>query len=288
MLARIACLALPLLFAAHAAARPAPPVPKRYDLRGPALKKGLVLVVSTTSEMKDADADTVSGEGVVNRSKASGKLARELKYELLAVEGRVATRQRLTFNKATLTSTMNGVEGKVPLGVDGKAFLCEQRAGGKWKVKLDKGSGDHMTDSLEKVLTPWAPGDDWVPAERVAVGATWWRGSKALQDSFSEWGRLKDAKGRLRGKLRAVQKYRGEPCAVIDVELTIKGRTQVPGLLPMDVDVTSKVTIYRSLETGINLKAALESRFVQTTDEGALKQATGTQKTEILTTVKGR
>src|SRR5262245_27482939 len=78
------------LTASLAIPRPPVPPPKGYDLRGPALAKGLKLTVKRTATMKDGDMDVDAGAGKMNW-KVSSTDTSEKEVELVAAEGRQPT-----------------------------------------------------------------------------------------------------------------------------------------------------------------------------------------------------
>jgi hypothetical protein len=283
MPARIAGLAVPLLLAGALLARPPLPEAKGHDLRGPALKKGLVLTVKATSSIKDADLELTGPDDVI-KTKTSTTQSRELKHELLAVEGRTTTKQRVTVVKMKQTSTVMGTEIEVPTPLAGHAFVCA-KVNGEWKVKPEKAGAD--LPGSEDAMLPWLAEDDLYPARRVKVGESWAVGAKAMQKYYGEWARMTDVTGKMKGKLRAVEKFQGERCAVVDFEARVKGKLKA-GATVMSYEATSRITVYRSLSSGINLKKTSEVSRATSYGEPTPIKMKGKEKVEMVATVKAR
>lgn len=288
MFPRFAALSLPLVLATSLLARPPLPEAKGHDLRGPALKKGLVLTVKTTSAAKDMESEFVGPDGAKTVIRTGTRHDREMKYEVLAVAGRALAKQRITYVKGKLASSLEGKEvTDLPLPQVGKVFISEY-AKGRWTTRAERPEAKDDPDGLRieaATICPWTTEDELYPARRVKVGETWEVGAKALQTVFADSAQLTEVTGKMKGKLRAVEKYQGELCAVIDFDLKIKGKVKA-GDSEMNVDTTSKIIAYRSLVSGITLKMTGESTMNTTMGEPLKMTIKGKEKTVMLTTVK--
>lgn len=283
---RLAALTLLLPLTTAALARPPVPATKGHDLRGPALKTGLVLTVKTTSVTRDAEVAIANPDGTATKSKVTTKMTHEMRYELLAVEGRTATKQRVTFVSMKSTSGIGGQEVEVPTPAVNKVFLCE-KSGGAWKVTVEKGKDDGIK-ALPEAVMPWTPGDDLYPEHRVKVGDSWQVGQKAVEAAFAASAQMTGVKGTVKGRLRALEKHAGELCAVVDFDITIKGEVKTAGATPMTTSSTAKITAYRSLASGITLKTTSVADSTTSFGAGAAITVKGKEKSEAVTTVKGR
>jgi len=284
MFARTAGLALLLCTAAFA--RPPLPETKGHDLRGPALKKGLVLTIKTTTSLKDSEVELTGPDGSVTKTKTSNSQTTEYKCEVLAVEGRAVTKQRVTFIKMKSSISVDGKEMDVPIPAEETPYLCE-KVKGEWKVKPEKGEAGETVKTMAGAVPPWTTEDELYPARRVKVGESWEVGAKALQAAFGESARMTDVTGKMKGKLRAVEKYQGELCAIVEFDARIKGKVKTAGQTAA-LASTSKLTVYRSLASGITLKSISNGDMASSFGGPAAIKVKGKEKRESVTTVKRR
>jgi hypothetical protein len=280
------------LLAPLAVPRPPVPAPKGYDLRGPALEKGLKLTLKRSSTMKDGDLEMDAG-GAKRAFKVTSVETTEKEVELLAVEGRQPTRlsTRVVKGENKLTYTGPGAPPEVknanPLaGLTVRSDL-EKDAKGKraWKHALDKGEVTDEQRPFFDRLGAWSPEDGFFPARKVRAGESWDVGTKDLTTFAGGGPKMKGFSAKGRGKLRGVERYDGETCAVVEITLTLKG-TEETGGLSLAFESTAKVTVYRSLRRGINLKTTTESTTKATSDKVKIRLS-GKEQTVTTATVKG-
>lgn len=288
MYPRRACLSLLAVALAAAAAWPRPPLPpaKGYDLRGPALPKNLKLTIKTTASMKDGQLSLDIGNNPISY-KVSYTGGSEKVAEMLAVTGRQPTHIRTRVVRDSQTAEYAGANA--PPSVTTPSPLLGQTvesklADKKWKhaVTAEKVS-DEMTAALGR-FAPWSPEDGLFPARKVRVGDSWDVDTKDLVTFAGGGVKLKGFTGKGKAKFRAVERCQGEPCAVVDYDLTTKG-TQQESNVTMTLASTIKLTVYRSLRHGVTLKSVAEADIKATSEQFKLSM-TGTQKTETLTTIK--
>jgi len=283
---------LALLAAAVAAPlavpRPPVPAPKGYDLRGPALDKGLKLTIKRSSTMKDGDMEVDAPTGKLS-FKVSSSETTEKEVELVAAEGRQPTRLSTRFVKGEQKATYTGqgappeVKQANPLVGQTVRSVLEKDAKGKraWKHELAKGElSDEQRPYFDR-FGAWSPEDGFFPARKVRVGETWEIGANDLKTFPGGGAKMKGFSAKGQGKLRAVERYGGEMCAVVEITLTVKG-TQQNGGLALSIESTSKMTVYRSLRRGINLKTTGETTAKATGDKPKL---TLSGKEQMVTTV---
>jgi hypothetical protein len=280
------------LIAPAAVPRPPIPAPKGYDLRGPALEKGLKLTVKRSAAMKDGDMELDAPDGK-RTFKISTVESAEKEVEVVAVEGRQPTRltTRVVKGDQKLTYTGQGAppEHKQanPLAGHTVNSALEKDAKGKraWKHTLTKGEATDEQKPYFERFGAWSPEDGFFPARKVRAGDTWDVGAKDLTTFPGGGPKLKRFTAKGRGKLRGVERYAGETCAVVEVTLTFKG-TEVTGGLELAVETTAKLTMYRSLRRGITLKTTAESTTKATCDKPKMTLS-GKEQTVTTVTVKG-
>jgi hypothetical protein len=287
---------LALLAAAVAAPlavpRPPVPAPKGYDLRGPALDKGLKFTLKRSSTMKDGDMEVDAPTGKLI-FKVSSSETSEKEVELVAVEGRQPTRlnTKVVKGEQKVNYTGQGAPPEVkqanPLAGLTVRSALEKDAKGKraWKHTLDKGEPTAEQKPFFERFAAWSPEDGFFPARKVRAGETWEIGTNDLRTFPGGGAKMKGFSAKGRGKLRGVERYDGEMCAVVEITLTAKGTQEHTGLA-LTVESTAKMTVYRSLRCGINLKTIAETNAKATSDKPKLT-LTGKEKTVTTVAVKG-
>lgn len=285
---RRACLSLLALALAAAAAWPRPPLPppKGHDLRGPAIPKGLVLTIKTTATMKDGELSLDPGTGKMS-FKVSFTGSSEKVAELLAVTARQPTHVRTKVVNDLQKAEYAG-QGAPPTVATPSPLIDQvvesKLVEKKWQhVLANEKSTDEIKSALGK-FGPWSPEDGLFPPRKVRVGDSWDVDTKDLVTFAGGGAKVKGFTGKGKGKLRAIERYRGEPCAVVEYTLTTKG-TQHDGPMALTVASTIKLTVYRSLRLGITLRSVAEADIKASGDQFKVSM-TGVQKTETVTTVK--
>jgi hypothetical protein len=224
-----------------------------------------------------------SGRG--EKRKLTTARAEELEVDLTAAEGRQPTRVKTRVVKAETRQSYPDRPWPPEWHVhrlSGRTVVSQLGKGG-WTSALEKGEADDNMKFTLSLFRPWSPEDGLFPARTVSVGATWDIDPKALTsfpcafvsprpDSFTLKGK---------GKFRAVEKHQGQPCAVVEYNLTLKGKEKGGRAWA----ATLKLTVYRSLRDGVNLKTVCDSDLRAADAEPGFKMS-GKQKLETVVTVK--
>lgn len=283
MLPRPVSLALlaVMLAAPLAVSRPPLPAAKGHDLRGPALEQGLQLTVKTTISCKDLPLE--SGE---RKQKLSISRTEELEVVFVAIKGRQPTQLRTKVAKDEARQSYPDRPFPPELHVyrlAGHTVASRLEKGG-WVNTLEKGEADiHMQFSLS-LFSPWSPDDGLFPVRPVPVGATWDVDPKGLTYFFGAY--MSPTPGGFtvkgKGKLRAVEKYQGQPCAVVDFDLALTGKEKNGRAW----SATLKRTVSRSLKVGVNLKTVCDSEWQVSGGGKSHFKMSGKQKQQTVVTVK--
>ncbi len=139
-----------------------------------------------------------------------------------------------------------------------------------WKHTLeDTTPSDKQKKELKDYEDPESD-DELYPAEKVKVGHEWNIEAKALKRVLGS--KMTDAKGSGKGKFVRIEKLDGEPCAVIEMEVDIKGKIKQD-----DEDLTAelkgKIIAFRSIADAIDLKFTIDgsARYEGDSEEDGMK-----------------
>jgi hypothetical protein len=220
-----------------------------HDLRNRKLAAGTVLLVKEVSRMSDGVMEIDAGGP--EKRKMNVSTAKEQRVELLAVEGnRRVTKQRVTWVKFSQKMDDGAVsDQKNPLG--GRTMVFELKKGG-WESKGPEEGGPLAG------LTAWSADDVLFPARRVKPGDTWDVPEKELKAHFKEVMKADLDVAAAKGRFKAVEVVGGESCAVVEVELRIKGKMEMNGS-SVTIDSAGKMILWRSLRTGLNVRATTDA-----------------------------
>ena len=224
------------------------------DLRGPAPKKGEVLVSKSVFKIKNADVK-LNAAGMKIEVKQSLTATEEDEVKVLAVEGRQATKvqTKVTIEKTESITSLGGndMEDKKDGDLQGEVIISERSKDGKWKHSLvDTKPTEKQKKELDKRVGPENE-DDLYPEGKVKVGHTWTVDASALQRVFG--GSITDLKGKLKMKFVKIEDVNGEACAVIEAVGVIKGiAKEDEGTLDVELDMVG--TTWRSVKTGVDVK----------------------------------
>lgn len=232
-----------------------------FDLRGPAPTKGQVFVSKGTLKIKDADT-TMKLEGQTVNLKINLVVSSEEEAKVLAVDGRLVTKCQTKIIKEStdVTANIGGSEQKQvePAALE-KETVISERDGTKWKHSLvDNKPNEKQKKELDS-RNGIENDDDLYPKEKVKVGHTWKVDAAALTkllgNSFS------DVKGKLDQKFVKVEKVDGDECAVVESAGSLTAKMKDDGEPTVDVEMDLKVTTYKSLKTGVNVKEKFEGKI---------------------------
>ncbi len=227
-----------------------------YDLRGPAPVKGQVFASKMKMNIKNADA-TLKVAGQALKMKMSMVVTGEEEQKVLAVDGRNVTkcRSEIIKERADVTADLGGMpmSKTESTELEGKVVISERVGDGKWKHSLVDAK---PTEKQKKELDSRngiENEDDLYPAGKVKVGHAWTVDAKALVKLFGN--SFTDIKGELKQKFVRVEAVDGEECAVVESVGTVKGKMKdEDGEPTLDVEMDLKVTAWRSVKTGVELK----------------------------------
>lgn len=225
-----------------------------YDLRGPAPKKGQVVVSKTVFKITDADV-RLKAAGTDLEAKQTMTATTDEEVTTLAVDGRQATkvRTRVLRDSAETVTNLGGDDtpDTKPGELDGEVIVSERTGPAKWKHSLvDTKPSDKQKKELDRRVGP-ENDDDLYPAGKVRVGHAWEVDAAALQKLFG--GSVQELTGKVEAKFARVEEVGGEPCAVVETAGAVKGvMKDEDGDLAVEMDMTA--TTWRSLKTGLDVK----------------------------------
>jgi hypothetical protein len=234
-----------------------------YDLRGPAPKKGQVFVSKTKLKIKDADT-TLKVAGQTLEMKMTMDMTNEEEQKVLAVDGRLVTKSqcKITKDQADITANLGGMPMKInhKAELEGETVISERIGENKWKHSLvDTKPTDKQRKELDN-RNGIENEDDLYPEGKVKVGHTWKVEAKALTKLFGN--SFTDIKGELTQKFLKVEDVDNDACAVIESTGTIKGKMKDDDGKPsVDVEMELKVTTWRSIKTGVEVKGKFDGKI---------------------------
>lgn len=232
-----------------------------YDLRGPAPQKGQVYVSKTVMRVKNADV-TVKAAGQTLNIKQTMTMNGDEEEKVLAVEGRQVTKSQAKVIKDEVKTVAEfggqKQEDTKKNELQGEVIISERTGDGKWKHSLvDNKPTDEQKKELDKRLGP-ENDDDLYPAEKVKVGHTWTVDAAAMKKFFGN--SFTDIQGKISQKFVRVEDLNGESCAVIESSGPIKAKMNDEDA-KMSVEVELKSTSWRSLKTGLDVKATYAGKI---------------------------
>ncbi len=230
-----------------------------YDLRGPAPKKGQVIINQSKVTIRNADA-TIKVMGQEVPMKLDMVMTGEEEAKVLATQGREVTKcqTKIILEQADITPTIGGqkMDSHTEHGALEKEIIISERDGKKWKHSL---LDTKPTTKQKKELdnrNGIETDDELYPKEKVKVGHAWSVDgsalSKLLGNSFT------DVKGKVAQKFVKVEELNGEKVAVIESKGKISGKMKEDGEPTMDMEMDLKITTWRSLKTGLAVKEKYE------------------------------
>ncbi len=232
-----------------------------YDLRGPAPEKGQVFVTKGTFKIRDADTTMkLAGQSVDLKITLNSTSEEEAK--VLAVDGRNVTKCQIKIveEKTDVTANLGGQDmSHTEPGALEKEIIISERDGKNWKHSLvDTKPTEKQTKELDG-RNGIENDDDLYPEEKVKVGHTWQVDGGALVKMLGS--SFTDVKGKLDQKFVKIEKVGDEECAVIQSAGKITGKMKDEGEPTIDVKMDLKITTYRSLKTGVNVKESFSGKI---------------------------
>jgi hypothetical protein len=260
----------------------APVATDGHDLRGPKLAAGTVLLIKETGRLTDGVLELDLGGGTTKRTKMEYTTAKERRVELQAVEGRQVTKQRVEWARFDQTIRVDGGEVEKTNQLAGRAVVSERKKGA-WSSSVEAPKADDPANLLAGFY-PWSADDLFFPARGVKVGDSWDVPEKELKDHYKEVLKTDLSSARAKVTFKALETVGGEPCAVVEIALKIKGTTDTDGVA-MGVEATSKLTTRRSLRTGLNVRVKMESEVTTTLGGSLTGKMTARESSEHTLTV---
>jgi len=226
-----------------------------YDVRGPALKPGFSFRASSEGTAKGMQVSYRSEGMLLHEMKIDVEPKREVEVTIEAADDRKITklRSRVINDERTFT-TMRGDEEHIDLKVDalvGRIVVSEQGKTG-WTHRLAEGKPTEAeAESLKDHPSPH--GEDYMPKERVKIGATWKVPPELVARLYAGENDLK-AKGDVTSKLVEVRPHEGEMCAVIRTDGSVRGTFKREGK-EASFELDYEDTEFRSLRHHVALKS---------------------------------
>lgn len=236
---------------------PARAADETFDLRGPAPKKGMAFVSTSTFTMKNADV-TVGIGGLNLEGKMDMTAVSEKEEEILGTAGRDITKLRTRVVKDEV-KRKTVINGETENATDTKELAGEivfsEKTKDGWKHVLED---TKPTEKQEKALQDFdnpENEDELYPAEKVKVGASWDIKVEALKKIIGP--KATDVKGKARSKLLRVEDYDGDQCAIIETELDLSATTKEDGN-DVKVSMKGKIVSTRSIKDGLDRKYTMD------------------------------
>lgn len=236
---------------------------KTYDLRGPAPVKGQVYISKMKLRITDADT-TLKVMGQSISVKVTMDMIGEEEEKVLAVDGRNVAKSQSKINKdhSDVTTTAGGqtMTETQANALEGEVVISERIGEGKWKNSLV----DAKPTEKQKIELDNRNGiendDELYPAEKVKAGHAWTVEAKALTKLLGN--AFSDVKGEMKQKFLRVEEYSGEECAVIESSGVVKAKMKDDEGQPnLNVEMDLKVTSWRSIKGGFDLKEKIEGKI---------------------------
>lgn len=245
------------LLAGALSAAPAAAADEAYDLRGPAPKKGMAFVSTSTFTMKNADV-TLSFGGAKLEGKMDMTHVTETEEAILGAEGRDVTRLRTrvlkdeTKTRLTIGGMSEDKTEKQELA--GEIVFSEKTKDGWKHILEDTKPSEKQAKALKNFDNPENE-DDLYPAQKVKVGHVW----DIKADAFKKilGSKARDVTGKGKSKFVRVEEFGGETCAVIETDLDLKA-TVTEDDNDVKVEMKGKVVNIRSIKDGLDRKYTIE------------------------------
>ncbi len=228
-----------------------------YDLRGPAPEKGQVFVSKSTLKIKDADT-TIKVAGQAIDIKMTLLVTSEEEAKVLEVKGRDVTKCQTKVIKEQADVTANDMTHNEPTALE-KETIISERDGKKWKHALvDTKPSDKQKKELDN-RNGIENDDDMYPQEKVKVGHKWSVDAAALNKLLGN--SFTDIKGKVHQSFTKIEDLDDEKVAVIESTAKITGKMKDDGEPTLDVEMEMKITTWRSVKTGLNVKEKFEGKI---------------------------
>ena len=141
-----------------------------------------------------------------------------------------------------------------------------QKAGSNWAFQLAKGKPDvDQSIALTELASNYAPA--LYPTRQLHIGESWEVGAAAVKRWLGH--DLIRTEGTARLTFRGLSIFDGEQCAVIDASIDAVGQLEDPDGNMLELSIGLEGTIYRSLESYLDLAGTMEGLMVL---EGELEQ----------------
>lgn len=186
-------------------------------------------------------------EGMKLDGSMSQKQKSKIKYEYISADSVYCT---VIYDSTFENSNMGGEVDNKALGspLEGLKVL-KTKTGDTWTFVEDAKLTNDQKDALADLdANSTETNNEFYTDKEVKVGDTWDVKADAFKDFLGDGASA--VKGDIKMALKDIVEYEGQPCAV--VEGTVKIGGDVEGQMNMNLD--TKVTLYRSLQTFKDLK----------------------------------
>jgi hypothetical protein len=225
-----------------------------YDLRGPASVKGQIISLSAKTNYKNAVRTMRVGDRAIE-DRFNDVTTKEKETEVLAVDNGVATKVRIKIAKdvseetrskgkrMARTTRQNRLDGQILFG---------ELVKGEWKYSLDDAAPTPEQKRALKEYQPFRGEDELMPSGKVKVGHEW----KLTSEQFKRFlgNQFNDINATGKAKFLRVEKDGDDSIAIVELEFELSGKGEEEGL-KMEMKMTGKHTVHRSLKTGYDIKA---------------------------------
>jgi hypothetical protein len=231
-----------------------------YNLRGPAPKKGDIIVYETKETDKDAVRKLKSGDNTTE-DRFDEIVTKRKEIEILAVNGNEITRTRTKVLKDSTEEIRQ--KGKrtfqrtTPNKLDGQYIYSDLTKNG-WKHSLEDTAPN---DEQKKALADYQPfkiDDVLLPEGKVKIGHEWKIDAAQFQKLFGT--KIRDVSGGGTGKFTKVEKDGDDQVAILEIDFDIAGKMNDDGV-NLDLKLAAKGTTRRSLKTGYDLSSKSEGKL---------------------------
>lgn len=237
-----------------------------YDLRGAAPETGRVVRSVLRFQLTEGNIlITVGDQSVQGAVEMNGLQVTE--DEVLAGEG--LSRVRLRYLRDTLDIRRvfdREVERDSERGPLHGRTVMGRKSGEQWAFRLANGRPDaDQSAALVELAGNYAPA--LYPSRRLRIGESWEVGAASMKRWLGHDLIRSDGRGRL--TFRGLAEFGGERCAVIDATIDAVGQLEDPDGNLLELRIGMEGTIYRSLESHLDLTGTMEGLMVL---EGELEQ----------------
>jgi hypothetical protein len=247
-----------------AAAGAASGQPLEFDIRGPALQKDQSFVTSGVLKVTGADAE-MARDGKAVKFKLTLTATLEEAVTVLDVAGGTVTKFQTEVRKDRVETAGAAKDARFveTSGLE-KETIISARDGAKWGHKLAVGRPTEK--QLAELTERGGFAFDAVPEGKLKPGHTWAADAAGFDPLLAS--ALSDLKGQIERKFTNAEILLGEQVAVIKSSGKVSGRMRGNGDQPLDATIDLTHTAWRSVKTGLTMKASFAGTLTVTSAKG--------------------